>query len=171
MVELRLTGRLYREIVEDLARPHQFAAERVGFVLGRTGSLADGSKLILLTKYRPLPDNEYVPDPDVGARIGSESITWAMQAAYFGRKNREGVFHVHLHSHGGAPRMSIVDKQDTPELIKSFQNVSPLASHGAIIFSGDHGAAWVREPGARELTTAARVRVVGQPVGFFEGEG
>jgi hypothetical protein len=171
MLEVRLAGRLYRQIVEDLERPHPFAAERVGFVLGRTGSLAAGGKLILLTKYRQLPDNEYIRDPEVGARIGSESITWAMQAAYFGRKNREGVFHVHLHPHGGAPRMSTVDRQDTPELIKSFQNVSPLASHGAIIFSRDHGAAWILEPGDRELRAAGRLRVVAQPIGFFEGEG
>jgi hypothetical protein len=170
MLELRLTGRLHREIVEDLERPHPFARERVGFVSGRTGSLADGSKLILLTKYHSIPDNEYVRDPGVGARIGSASITWAVQAAYFGRRNGEGVFHVHLHPHGGIPGMSIVDKQDTPELIKSFHNVSPLASHGAIIFSRDHGAAWIREPASRELSVAARLRIVGQPIGFFEAE-
>jgi hypothetical protein len=171
MVELRLTGRLYREIVDDLCRPHPFAAERVGFALARTGSLLAGDKLVLLTKYHPIPDSEYLDDRKVGARIGSESITWAMQAAYFGRQDQEGIFHIHLHPHSGITRMSMVDKRDTPELIKSFQNVSPLAAHGAIIFSHNHGGAWVREPGSRELKAAARLRVVGQPIGFFEGEG
>jgi hypothetical protein len=109
MLELRLTGRLYRDMISDLERPHQFAAERVGFVLGRAGSLANGGKVVLLTKYHPIPDDEYIRDFGVGARIGSEAITWAMQTAYFGRKNCEGVFHVHLHSHGGAPRMSFID--------------------------------------------------------------
>lgn len=171
MVELRATGRLYREIIDDLRRPHPFAGERVGFALGKTGSLLDGDKLVLLTKYHSIPDEEYVDDRKVGARIGSESITWAMQAAYFGRQEREGIFHVHLHPHSGVTRMSTVDKRDTPELIKSFHNVSPLAAHGAIIFSDDHGAAWVRESGSRELKTTARLRVGGQPIGFFEGEG
>ena len=36
-VEIKLTGSLYKKILRDLARPHPFAAERVGFVFGRTG--------------------------------------------------------------------------------------------------------------------------------------
>jgi len=94
-----------------------------------------------------------------------------MQAAYSGRKFREGIFHVHEHPHRGRPGMSLVDKRDTPELIKSFQNVSPQACHGAIIFSRDHGAAWIREPGSGDVIEAARVRVVGHPIGIFEGGG
>src|SRR5262249_16965552 len=34
-VEIRFIGALYLDILEDLARPHPFAAERVGFACGR----------------------------------------------------------------------------------------------------------------------------------------
>jgi hypothetical protein len=49
--------------------------------------------------------------------------------------------------------------------------VNPLASHGAIIFSHDHGAAWIQESEVGGLKAAARLRVVGQPIGFFDNEG
>jgi hypothetical protein len=45
-VEIRLTGALHREILRDLARPHPFAAERVGFASGHAGSLAHEGKLV-----------------------------------------------------------------------------------------------------------------------------
>ena len=41
--------------------------------------------------------NQYVRDSSVGARLGSDAITGAMQTVYHGRSAREGIFHVHMH--------------------------------------------------------------------------
>jgi hypothetical protein len=108
-VHIKLTGALHADILRDLMRPHPFAAERVGFVFGRLGSLSDGGRLVLLTRYHSIPDDQYVEDRTVGARIGSEALTWAMQAVYHGRPAREGIFHIHLHGHRGETGMSVTD--------------------------------------------------------------
>ena len=167
-IEFKLTGGLYAEIVRDLARPHPFAAERVGFVIGRMGTLAEDGRLVLLTRYHSIPDDQYVDDPSVGARIGSEAITWAMQAVYHGRPAREGVFHIHMHGHRGETGMSGVDSRETPKLISGFQSVGRQAAHGIIILSLDHGSGWVWLPTREESVLADCVIVIGAPVGVFE---
>jgi hypothetical protein len=55
-------------------------------------------------------------DHIVGARIGSEALTWAMQAVYHGRPAREGIFHIHLHAHRGETGMSETDQREIPGL-------------------------------------------------------
>ena len=87
-IEIRLTGSSHAEIIRDLSRAHPFAAERVGFASGRAGSLVNQGKLVLLNRYHSIPDDQYVDDPRVGARIGSAAITAAMQAVYYGRPGR-----------------------------------------------------------------------------------
>lgn len=166
MIKIKLPGVLYAEILRDLERPHPFAAERVGFVTGRMGTLAD-ERLILLTGYRSIPDYEYVKDPSVGARIGGDAITWAMQAAYHGRPRREGVFHIHLHGHRGPTGMSGTDKREIPQMIPGFQSVGREAAHGIIILSLNHGSAWVWLPGLREFIQAACMAVIGSPISVF----
>ena len=167
-IEIRLTGSLHREILWDLAQPHPFAAERVGFVFGRMGSLAGEGRLILLTRYHSIPDDQYVDDPAVGARIGSDAITAAMQAIYYGRPAREGVFHIHVHPHRGETGMSGVDARETPKMMPGFQSVGREAAHGIIILSLDHGAGWVWLPGRKELVAAGSISVIGKPLGVFE---
>ena len=167
-IEFRLTGDLYAEIIQDLARPHPFAAERVGFVAGRVGTLADNGRLILLTRYHSIPDDQYVDDPSVGARIGSEAITWAMQAAFHGRPSREGIFHIHMHGHRGETGMSGVDSREIPPLVPGFQSVGRQAAHGIVILSLDHGSGWVWLPTCEEPLVADCVSVIGAPIGVFE---
>ena len=169
-VEIRLTGALRREMLEDLARRHPFAAERVGFAYGRIGSLADRGTLVLLNRYHAIPDDQYLEDRTVGARIGREAITWAMQAAYHGRPAHEGIFHVHLHDHRGVTGMSPVDRREIPKLMPGFQSVGREAVHGIIILSRDHAAGWVWLPGHLEAVTAGTISVIGKPVGVFEQE-
>lgn len=166
-VEVKIAGPLYAEMRRDLARPHPFAVERVGFAGGRIGSLSGNSKLILLNRYHAIPDDQYVDDPDVGARIGGEALTWAMQAAYHGRCSREGVFHIHLHEHHGETHMSRTDARETPRMIPGFRSVGPAAAHGIVILSRDHGSAWIWLPGCEESIPAARVSVIGAPIGVF----
>jgi len=167
-IDIKLTGVLHNEIIRDLGRPHPFAAERVGFVFSRLGSLSNQGKLILLSRYHSIPDDHYVEDPTVGARIGSEAITWAMQAAYYGRPSREGIFHVHVHPHKGETGMSPVDSREIPKLIPGFQSVGREAAHGIIILSLDHGSGWVWVPGRKEAIAARTVSVIGAPLGVFE---
>jgi hypothetical protein len=170
-VEIRLTGSLHGEILRDLARPHPFAAERVGFVFGRVGTLAAEGRLVLLNRYHSIPDDQYVDDPAVGARIGSDAITGAMQAVYHGRPAREGVFHIHVHPHRGETGMSGVDARETPKMMPGFQSVGREAAHGIIILSLDHGAGWVWLPGRKEPVAAGIVSVIGKPLGVFEKGG
>ena len=164
-IEIKLTGRLYAEIIRDLTQPHPFAAERVGFVFGRMGSLG---RLILLNRYHSIPDDQYVDDPTVGARIGREALTWTMQAVYQGRPMREGIFHIHLHGHKGEIRMSRVDSHEIPRLLPGFQSMGRDAAHGIIILSLDHGSGWVWYPGNKEPCPADRISVIGVPIGVFE---
>jgi hypothetical protein len=171
MIKIKLTGALHAEMLQDLRRPHPFAAERVGFVTGRTGTLAAG-RLILLTGYHVIPDDQYLEDRKVGARIGSAAITWAMQAAYHGRGVREGVFHIHLHGHNGRTGMSNTDSREIPSMISGFRSVGREAAHGIIILSTNHGTAWVWLPGSDDLVQASSISVIGSPIAVFEqGEG
>jgi len=167
MTLIKLTGSLHGQMLEDLARRHSFAGERVGFVLGRYGSLENSGTLVLLHRYYPIPDDQYIEDRAVGARIGRDAITWGMQAAYSGRQTREGVFHVHLHAHKGRTGMSSVDRRDTPEVVRGFHAVGREAAHGILILSLDHASGWVWLPG-RDEVSASSVCVIGHPIRIFE---
>jgi hypothetical protein len=167
-VEIRLTGLLHEEILRDLVRPHPFAAERVGFVFGCVGSLANDGKLVLLNRYHSIPDDQYIDDETVGARIGSDALTWAMQAVYHGRSAREGIFHIHVHPHKGETGMSPVDRRELPKLMPGFQSVGREAVHGIIILSRDHGTGWVWLPGRKEPVAAGTISVIGKALGVFE---
>lgn len=167
MIKIKLTVSLHAEIIRDLTRPHSFASERVGFVSGRTGTLEGNDWLILLTGYHSIPDEQYVKDLSVGARIDSNAITWAMQAAYYGRPAKEGIFHIHLHRHRSETGMSGTDLREIPKIISGFQSVSPEASHGIIILSIDHGSGWVWLSGREEALHAASIAVIGAPIKVF----
>jgi len=163
--EIKLSGGLYAEIMRDLTRTHPFAAERVGFVFGRMGS---HGRLILLNRYHSIPDDQYVDDPAVGARIGEEALTWAMQAVYQCRPTREGIFHIHLHGHKGEPQMSRVDSHEIPRLLPGFQSMDRDAAHGIIILSLDHGSGWVWLPSDKGPCQVDSINIIGVPIGVFE---
>lgn len=165
---VKLTGFLYDTILSDLKRPHAFAAERVGFALGRIGSLSNGRALVLLTQYHSLPDDQYIDDPTVGAMIDREAMTWAMQAAYYGRATREGVFHVHLHDHDGETGMSPTDFREIPKLMPGLQSVGRDAAHGIVILSRNHGSCWVWLPGSTGPVRAVSVSIIGAPICVFD---
>lgn len=165
---IKMTGGLHAAIMQDLTRRHPFAAERVGFVFGRLGSLGEGGQLLLLTRYHSIPDEHYVKDHTVGARIGTEALTWAMQAVYHGRPTREGIFHIHLHGHRGETGMSATDRREIPKLIPGFQSVGRDAAHGIIILSVDHGTGWVWTKGNEGPAPADCISVIGAPIGVFE---
>jgi hypothetical protein len=167
-IQLKLSGALYQQMMRDFARPHRFAGERVGFASGRLGGLMGDGRLILLTVYHPIPDEYYIEDPHVGARINSEAITRAMHAVYHGRLGREGIFHVHLHQHRGQTAPSKTDWREIPAMMPGFQAVGRQAAHGMVILSADHGSAWVWLPGRKEPTHAEGISVIGVPIQVFD---
>jgi hypothetical protein len=170
MMEIRMTGLLYEEIKNDLARSHPFAGERVGFVFGKLGSLSNENKIVILTRYHSIPDDQYEEDDTVGARIGSEAMGAAMQAIFQGRAAREGIFHIHVHEHQGPTRMSGVDARGLPPMMPGFQSMGRSAAHGIIILSNNHGSGWIWPPSEPEPITADAVTVIGAPVRIFKRE-
>jgi hypothetical protein len=168
MKELRVARSLYEALLADLERPHAFAAERIGFVVVRQVNVSADAALFLLSEFISVPDEHYIDDPRVGARIGTEALTLASHRIYHGRLRGEGVFHVHLHGHGGEPGMSRTDARELPTLIPGFQSVGPGAPHGVIIWSLDHAAVWVGLPGEKNPVRIDKVSVVGSPVSIFK---
>ncbi|MCX5842545.1 MAG: hypothetical protein NT022_02135 [Deltaproteobacteria bacterium] len=95
-VILRITREFLDQIKSDLARPHPFALERVGFIYVRLGTIAEG-RLLLVSGYQPVRDEHYTSakaGDHAGAIINRYAITGAMQRAL---TTGEGVFHVHMH--------------------------------------------------------------------------
>jgi len=171
MAEVRLTRQLYELIRRDLERAHPFALERVGFAFGKLANLEGIEPLVLLYRYKPVPDEHYLENSNFGACIGADAIRDAMQEVRNHRGTREGAFHVHLHDHCGEPQFSRPDREGLPPLIPSFQRMGMDAAHGLLVLSQDHGVAWVWLPGSGKPETASRIVVVGAPLQIAEARG
>src|ERR1700675_4538998 len=78
----KITGHLLREVKAQLARPHAFTSERVGFLLCRVGLLDDGGLIVLSHSVHDVADEDYIDDPTVGAMMGPAAIRKALQTAY-----------------------------------------------------------------------------------------
>lgn len=167
ILDIKMSGQLYDQMIRDLRREHPFAAERVGFACGRMASCGTSATLVLLNHYHSIADDQYIHDQMVGARIGPEAMTWAMQAAYTGRPRREGIFHVHLHQHRGETSMSLTDARELPTMIPGFRSVGREAPHGIIILSLDHGVGWVWLPSLPNAVTVRSVAIVATPLRVF----
>jgi len=163
--EVRITRDLRKEVMTDLMRPHEFAEERVGFLFGKFVGGTPG--LVLLSRYTPVPDELYEPSEEYGALINSEAILGTMQSLRDQRGTFECAFHVHMHGHKGPPRLSVPDKRSLPKLIPGFQRMSPDAAHGILVFSFDHGRAWVWPSGENEPRLAQAIAIIGAPLELF----
>lgn len=138
-----------RDVRRDLARPHAFAAERVGFITIKAAHARD--QLVLLAHgYHPVADEDYVNDPRVGAMMGQEAIRKGLELALF---NQVGVFHVHMHEHKGPPGFSRLDLQEQLKFVPDFFKVRPEMPHGAIVLSHDHaaGRVWLGPNAVEEI--------------------
>lgn len=145
-IRFRITTQLLAAIRADLARPHSFAMERVGFI--STGMAASHDGLVLLgQEYRPVADEDYVRDDTVPVMMGPAAIRKAMQWAL---TDRIGIFHVHTHGGTGIPTFSRVDLRESARFVPSFLNVAPQRAHGAIVLSADaaRGQVWLSREGA-----------------------
>jgi hypothetical protein len=166
-VHIKLTRDLYNRVRDDLARPHEFSFERVGFLSARLGNQFGDQLLVLLTDYHPVLDDDYLPDPDCGARINSGAIRAAMQRVL---DTGDGAFHVHLHDHRGRPYFSSLDRDEIPKIVAGLRNAGPSAAHGMLLFSRDHGIANVWGPNVSKPVTAIKISVIGYPLELFDGK-
>lgn len=163
--EVRITRDLRSEVIADLMRPHGFAEERVGFLFGKFVEGTSG--LVLLSRYVSVPDEQYEPSEEYGALINAEAILATMQSLRDLRGTFECAFHVHMHCHKGPPRLSGPDKRSLPKLIPGFQRMSPDGAHGILVFSLNHGRAWVWASREHEPRLASGIAVIGAPIELF----
>lgn len=159
---IRIPNKLLSQINADLERPHKFASERVGFVGSRHKMLKTGTLIIFVTEYFPVPDEQYINDLEVGARINSKAIREGLQRIL---DNRFGSFHVHYHSFSrNIPEFSFADMEDNPEIIKSFGFADKSQVHGMIVLGKNGINALVKLPGETELRQASKISGIGYPL-------
>jgi hypothetical protein len=139
---IKVPSAMLATIRADLARPHRFAHERVGFLTAGAASFDSDALLLLARDYRPVDEEDYVPDPSVGVKIGADAMRKALQAAY---RPAAAVLHIHTHGGLGRPHFSGVDSRSAAEFIPSFFNPVPRMPHGILVLSDDgaNGLLWI----------------------------
>ncbi|WP_439373034.1 hypothetical protein [Bradyrhizobium sp. DASA03120] len=115
-VSLKIAGSLLDQVRRDLARPHFFAHERVGFLTAGAAAVA-GDLMLLVRGYMPVADEDYEVAPGVGARIGSNAMRKAAQAAY---RPPSALLHVHTHGGRGLPKFSGIDLESGDKFVAGF---------------------------------------------------
>jgi hypothetical protein len=164
-VQIRLTRKLLEEMKQDLLRPHEFAAERVGFVFGKLGNRLAGEPVVLLSEYCPVSDENYIYDPNVGARINSAAIRGAMQHVL---DSGNGAFHVHLHEQSGKPRFGLTDAREIPNVVAGLRVADSRQAHGMLLLSFDSCFANVWMPGNPKAVPASKISIVGYPSSIIQ---
>jgi len=167
MIGFRMPKQIEGEMRNSLMRPHPFAFERVGFIFTKLSRSNDAGKIILVTAYESVPDDDYIKDPSVGARINSAAIRRAMQRVL---NTGEGAFHVHIHDHDGVTGPSYTDRQELRPMMQSIRNASPQGVHGLLILSRDAAYAEALIPKTSQFRTVEKISVVGFPIGFLTSD-
>jgi hypothetical protein len=164
----RARSDLLRKVRGDLQRPHEHAAERVGFLLCRAASRGGEGLLILAADYHSVADEDYLRDESVGAMMGPAAIRKAMQRAYAGGSQDVSVFHVHTHGHQGLPGFSDIDDREGRRFVPDFFNAAPDMPHGMIVLSHDRafGLCWRSKSSAPRIIN--RFASVGAPLDIWE---
>lgn len=162
-IQIRIPKKLYQQMIADLKHPHEFAYERVGFLMTRSKLVDHSTTLIMALEYHPVLDENYIEDNSVGAKINSSAIRSAMQTAH---DLQAGCFHVHLHEQSGRPHPSLTDSAELPPVVASLANISSKQCNGFLILSEDSFHAEVKMPGSSELVTAEKCSVIGYPMKF-----
>lgn len=138
---IKIAGALLSVIRADLHRAHPFAFERVGFLTTGARWTGDGDLVLLCRDYQPVADEDYERSSSVGARIGSNAMRKALQAAY---QHRSAILHIHTHGGRGRPEFSSVDLSSARDFVPSFFNALPQMPHGIVVLSNDsaRGLLW-----------------------------
>jgi hypothetical protein len=155
-VALKITGSLLDLVRRDLAGPHFFAHERVGFLTAGAAAVP-GGLMLLVREYMPVADEDYEVDPKVGARIGSNAMRKAAQAAY---RPASTLLHVHTHGGRGLPGFSGVDLESGNKFVPGFFHSCPKMPHGLLVLSdnGATGLLWL-EPGKPSMSIDRFIRI------------
>lgn len=164
-IQLKIPRQLYSLMLADLARPHPYAYERIGFCRVRLGNRGGTTELLLVTDYWPVEDDQYIPDEFSGARINNLAIRTALQTSI---SSDEGIFHVHMHDFPGIPRFSRMDLEEIPRIIESLTHANPAMPHGMLVLGHEEAAAKAIMPGGT-LQSVDRITVVGQPTRVISG--
>ena len=130
----KIQAGLLAAIRADLARPHAYAYERVGFVTAGAIWTSGGDVVLVARSYRSVDDTDYVEADEVGAAINMNAMRKGMQHSY---ANKGALFHIHTHGGRGVPRFSRVDRRSGPTFVPSFFNLVPRMPHGLIVLSDD----------------------------------
>ena len=161
---IKIPSVLLNRIKKDLKRPHEFALERIGFILSDFKTFEFGKTIILLNDYQVINDQFYIDDPEVGARIDSNAIRMGMQSIL---DNQAGCFHVHYHEFSlDMPELSDTDFIDNPEIVNSFSNTKKDQTHGMIVLGQKGANAFVKMPGADKVVKVDKIIEVGYPFHF-----
>jgi hypothetical protein len=166
MIQLRVPTDLLLKMRTDLRRPHPFADERVGLLATVSVDSELVGRMVLARDYISIPDDGYVEDGNVGARINTDTVRMAVKLAHGGQRSRLGVLHVHLHPHSGLPVLSRTDRREIPRFVRGLVNVSNVGTHGFVVLSDDAAVASFRLPGSAALVSADVVIGVGDPMTF-----
>lgn len=164
MAQFKITKRFLKLIRHDLYHPHSFAFERVGFTYCR---MEGAGGALLATDYVPISDDLYIEDKYVGARFSGEAIRLAMQRSM---KNKEGVFHTHIHEHKGDPELSSVDIRSVIEISKALCEVSPGLLHGCVLLSENRCKVFIFDKVANKLVQI-KTNEIGFPFSIFYPKG
>ena len=169
-ITIRIPSSLLKQIKIDLARPHAYAGERVGFLSAKTSKLSDDDYLILFNRYFQVQDDRYLDNPLVGAMIDGKAIHNIMQNIL---STGDGAFHVHSHFHVGLAgknlNFSKVDISELIRLIPSFQAVGPSVAHGAFLFNENLCTSIAWPPGERRPCAVDKISIIGNPMQFSLG--
>lgn len=160
---LRLPKCLYEAMTQDLNRPHPYASERVGFFSTSTISAGEHFDIITITGYHVIPDDEYINDRSVGAKINTQAIRSAMERII---QTGNGCLHVHLHSHDGKPTPSGTDLKSLPDISRSFLNANPETVCGYLIISNDNFFCSVYEENKKNPVKVDQMTIIGNPMNF-----
>lgn len=166
-VVFKIARVLLHSVRSDLARPHPFAWERVGFLAGYPGVMGNGEIVILAQSYHPVADTDYVEADSVGAMMGAGAIRKALQIAL---SSRVSMFHVHMHEHVGRPRFSGVDLRESAVFMPDFWHVCSSHPHGALVLSRDSATGLCWCPGSCNPLPIEEIVVVGAPMEVIQDE-
>ncbi len=143
---LRISTSLLAHVRKDLARQHDFAYERVGFIVCKAASF-DGGLGLYAYEYAAVADADYIQNDLVGAMIGPAAFRMALEIAFNKGEQNVSIFHVHSHIGSGTPWFSRIDDSEMRKFVPDFFHAAPRMPHGALVLSRNEeaGAVWLSE--------------------------